>query len=191
MERKFTKQDVVAFLGDMVKPGGELEELIERLEKCGFLAAPASTKYHGAYPGGLLDHSFTVMAHLVRLTKDNDLSWGKARSPYVVGLLHDMCKYDAYVISEDGNISWNRNQKLKGHGDKSAYICKRLIPDLTEEEEDCIRYHMGAFCELPKGDVPATTVATKWCEYTDAIHRHPNVLWTHQADMLAAHIDMM
>lgn len=25
-------------------------------------------------------------------------------------------------------------------------------------------------------------------DYTRAIHRYPNVLWTHQADMIAAHI---
>lgn len=41
----------------------------------------------------------------------------------------------------------------------------------------CIRYHMGAF-----------TDKEEWQDYTRAIHRYPNVLWTHQADMIAAHI---
>lgn len=48
---------------------------------------------------------------------------------------------------------------------------------LTEEEIMCIRYHMGAF-----------TDKEEWSDYTRAIHKYPNVLWTHQADMIATHI---
>ena len=187
-EKLFTKENLIESLGSLVKPGGELEGLIERLEKSGYFNAPASTRYHGAYPGGLLDHSMTMMMYLLRLTGENQLVWEKPRSPYVIGLLHDMCKYDAYVVGENGKISWNKNQRIKGHGEKSARIAKILIPDLTEEEEDCIRYHMGAFCELPKGSVESMEIAKQWAEYTEAVHRHENVLWTHQADMLAAHV---
>ena len=32
--------------------------LIEKLEDMGFFYAPASTKFHGAYKGGLFEHSF-------------------------------------------------------------------------------------------------------------------------------------
>lgn len=34
-----------------------------------FFFAPASTKYHGAYEGGLFDHSLTVMNSLVELSE--------------------------------------------------------------------------------------------------------------------------
>lgn len=48
---------------------------------------------------------------------------------------------------------------------------------LTMEEILCIRYHMGAFVDQKE-----------WNDYTLAIHECPNVLWTHTADMIAAHI---
>ena len=48
---------------------------------------------------------------------------------------------------------------------------------LTEEESMCILYHMGAF-----------TDREQWRSFTDAVHRFPNVLWTHQADMIASHV---
>ena len=41
----------------------------------------------------------------------------------------------------------------------------------------CIRYHMGAFTEKEE-----------WRLYTRAVNQFPNVLWTHQADMIASHI---
>lgn len=49
---------------------------------------------------------------------------------------------------------------------------------LTVEEIMCIRYHMGAFCDK-----------SEWNDYTRAVHKYTNVLWTHQADMLASHVE--
>lgn len=45
-------------------------------------------------------------------------------------------------------------------------------------EAACIRYHMGAFNDK----------SYEWNDYTRAIHKYPNVLWTHHADMIATHI---
>ena len=36
------------------------EKLLEFLEKSDFFTAPASTRYHGAHEGGLLEHSLNV-----------------------------------------------------------------------------------------------------------------------------------
>lgn len=65
---------------------------------------------------------------------------------------------------------------LKGHGEKSVMLLSQHL-SLTMEEILCIRYHMGAFVDQKE-----------WNDYTRAIHAYPNVLWTHTADMLAAHI---
>ena len=154
------------------------EKLIENLENMGFFEAPASTKFHGNYRGGLFQHSLEVMRQLVCLTKNNALSWEDPRSPYIVGLLHDLCKYDQYSVRLDGKIEWINDQEYSGHGEKSAILCLvKLGLDLTEEESLCIRWHMGAFDEKEK-----------WNGYTKAIHKYPNVLWTHTADMLASHV---
>ena len=150
-----------------------------------FFTMPASTKYHGAYEGGLFDHSMNVTNALVNLTKANDLRWRRKESPYIVGFFHDLCKIDQYTAvktrdESTGEMKWtyeyNKETPLKGHGDKSVMLLSHLTT-LTEEEIMCIRYHMGAFCEKEE-----------WNDYTRAIHQYPNVLWTHMADMLAAHV---
>ena len=154
----------------------------------GFFLSPASTKYHGAYEGGLFDHSFSVMNFLVELSAKNGLRWKRSESPFIVGMFHDLCKIDNYrhpVIDESPDVykvydeskwEYNPDATLKGHGDKSIIILSQFMT-LTEEEIMCIRYHMGAFVEKDE-----------WWDYTNAIHRYANVLWTHQADMLASHV---
>lgn len=156
------------------------QETVERLDEMGFFTAPASIHFHGAYEGGLFDHSLAVTEHLVRLTERNLLQWkrhGKL-APVIVGMFHDLCKCDTYIMSGNGNIRWNPNTELQGHGTKSVILAKRLVDDLSDEETMCIRYHMGAF-----------TSREEWGDYTAAVRRYPNVLWTHQADMLASHVD--
>ena len=51
------------------------EALSMRLMQMGFFTAPASTKYHGAYEGGLFDHSYAVTTNLLRLSEALDLKW--------------------------------------------------------------------------------------------------------------------
>ena len=144
----------------------------------GYFTAPASTKYHGSYQGGLFDHCFLVTNTLEQLTKDNQLVWSRPESPYIVGMLHDLCKVDQYKATPNGEFpyEYSKDCMLTGHGDKSVMVASHLI-QLTEEEMYCIRYHMGAFVDK-----------TEWEYYTRAISKYPNVLWTHHADMIATHI---
>ncbi len=186
------KDRLDTFLNFMKLPDGTPlvpTDMVDWLITKGFFTAPASTKFHGAYKGGLFDHSLSVARHLVGLTESCELSWSDPRSPYVVGMFHDLCKIDLYrhpavgKTLDGGDITdpfhWehNLNTLLKGHGVKSVMLLSQFYR-LTEEEILCIRYHMGAFTEKEE-----------WNDYTGAIHLYPNVLWTHQADMLASHVE--
>lgn len=150
------------------------DDMTDYLVGNGFFTAPASTKFHGAYKGGLFDHSYLVAKTLVELTERNKLKWQNPRSPYIVGMFHDLCKIDLYSQLDDDTYIINSHTSLTGHGDKSAMLLSTLM-QLTEEELLCIRYHMGAF-----------TDKEEWNYYGEAITRYPNVLWTHTADMIAA-----
>lgn len=141
----------------------------------GFFSAPASTRFHGNYEGGLFDHSYQVAQILAVLTERNHLKWSRPESPLIIGMFHDLCKMDAYII-EDGEIKHNPDLIDKGHGDRSTRLLYPFL-DLTTEERACIKYHMGAFTEKEL-----------WSEYTYSIKLCPNVLWTHHADMIASHI---
>jgi hypothetical protein len=155
------------------------------LEELGFFTAPASTKYHGAYEGGLFDHSLAVANILVDITEKLGLEWERPESPYIVGMYHDLCKCDNYVkinsfeeVAPVGiRYKHNPNMIIPGHGDKSVIIAQKYI-ELTDEEIACIRWHMGAYEKDPK----------MWDYYNRAVAKYPNVLWTHTADMLASHV---
>lgn len=159
------------FLNFMRMPDGSplvTIDILDYLTANGFFVAPASTKYHGNYEGGLFDHSLSVAKHLVGLTESLQLKWTNCRSPYLVGIFHDLCKIDHYkwnfTIPEEGKIDfyqglfvkengrymtqieYNSDTLLKGHGDKSVMLLSQFYT-LTEEEVLCIRYHMGAFTE--------------------------------------------
>jgi len=140
-----------------------------------FVDTPASTKYHGAYEGGLLDHSIATMEALLNLTEKLKLKWQRESSPVIVGLFHDLCKIDAY--EEDGaGYKHSNTSIIDGHGSKSIIYLQRYI-DLTDEEVACIRWHMGAFDDKQN-----------WDYYSRAIEKYPNVLYAHTADMIASKI---
>ena len=161
---------------NQMKPEIISDTVFDFLMDNGFFTAPASTKHHGAYEGGLFDHSLAVTEILIDLTNKNNLIWSRPESPFIVGMFHDLCKIDNYLQKEDGHYEYNTDTLLKGHGDKSIMLLSTLI-QLTLEEVMCIRYHMGAFVEKEE-----------WSDYTRSVRLFPNVLWTHQADMIASQI---
>ena len=155
----------------------EAELLTTTLDSTDFYEAPASTKYHGAYIGGLFDHSMNVACVLKHLTSIGVCSkWENSRSPVIVGLLHDFTKIGKYNRGEDGTFTYNlKAPGYVGHGSDSVIKLLQILP-LSQEEILCIRYHMGAY---EKED---------WDGFDRAIRAYPNVLWTHTADMYASKV---
>ncbi len=158
----------------------------------GFFTAPASTKYHGAYEGGLFDHSYEVTQVLLDMTQRLNLQWTRPESPYIIGFFHDLCKIDNYITitDEPGEImmgtddvkgkeihfEYNPNCILTGHADKSIMLLSQFV-NLTEEELLCIRFHMGAY----EGQ-------DQWDNYDKAIRKYETVLFTHTADMYTSKV---
>lgn len=124
---------------------------------CDFFAAPASSRFHCSYEGGLLDHSLNVYDCLVSyLASDRAKEFGfeySEESIAIVSLLHDLCKIGVYKKGfrnvKDEKGTWQRidtfeydDQLPYGHGEKSVYIISGYMR-LTREEAFAIRYHMG------------------------------------------------
>ena len=123
-----------------------------------FFTAPASTRYHGSYEGGLVEHCINVYSCLKDyLSRDRvkdlyDMQFDD-ESIAIVALLHDLCKVNCYKPGtrnvKDENGIWQTvatyefDDKLPyGHGEKSVYIITGFMK-LTREEAFAIRYHMG------------------------------------------------
>jgi len=118
----------------------------------GFFTSPASTKFHGAYKGGLAAHSLRVYELLqekcLTLSLDSDMSAGRkpleidTDTCIIAGLLHDITKVGAYIGTETP-YKWNKQQP-KGHAEISIERIKKFIV-LKPVEEIIIRFHMGNF----------------------------------------------
>lgn len=177
MSRARTKNDRMALYTDVLGAYANTP-LIKDLDFLGFFDAPASTKYHGSYRGGLFDHSLAVTTELVNLTDRLGLKWTRPESPYIVGMFHDICKCDLYNYDfESDSYKYNQDLIINGHGEKSVIMLLKMMM-LTDEEIACIRWHMGAY----------ETDTKLWNYYGNAIAMYPNVLYTHTADMIASKI---
>ena len=136
------------------------EKLLEFLmsRSSDFFEAPASTRFHGAYKGGLVDHSLNVYECLKdylerpRVREIYGLNSVSEESIAIVALLHDIYKVNVYRPSKrnvkvDGQ--WQSVDTFEfhddlpyGHGEKSVYMITGFMR-LTRDESFAIRYHMG------------------------------------------------
>lgn len=152
------------------------ENLRDWLIREGFFRKPASIHHHGTYEGALFDHSFAVTNILKDLTEKLEIKWQQERSPYIVGMFHDLCKMDNYQKKGDEKWEYNNATLLPGHGEKSVIMLQQHM-NLTDEEMLCIRWHMGAFDDKEN-----------WNRYGRSVTTYQTVLWTHHADMYAARV---
>lgn len=152
------KEDFIRiFTSHIKRPGAD--KLLAWLEESDFFIAPASTKFHGNYEGGLCEHSVNVYEELVRLLKAYPEVRVTAETAAIVTLLHDLCKVNTYKteyrnVKVDGRWTqrpvyvFQEDYAFGGHGSKSVYLAQKFIP-LTETEATAINCHMAALDRSP------------------------------------------
>jgi hypothetical protein len=166
------------------------KELLNFLHESDFFSAPASTRYHGAYEGGLVAHSVNVYERLVKLNEAEGSRY-TAESAAICGLLHDLCKVNYYSVEmrnrKKADGKWEKypcyivSDKLPfGHGEKSQYIISSFMR-LTREESMAIRWHMGGYDKTDLGGGAAIV--------SDAFRMFPLAVMTHAADLMATYMD--
>ena len=158
------KDKFVELLQSTHRPG--VDNVINSLEELGFFSAPASTRFHLAYEGGLLEHSLGVcrIALMVRkqvlLVRPELEPLLPIESIILTTLLHDVCKAEIYKRA----IKRRKNERgiwedyegydvdysdfPAGHGEKSVIVLLQSGLELTKEEVLAIRWHMSAW-DLP------------------------------------------
>ena len=153
------KKEFITLYNKYIKREGA-DKLLEFLEsdKSDFFTAPASTRYHNSYEGGLVEHSVVtyecMVDYLARQRVKETYGYNcDDETAAVAALLHDVCKINCYKPStrnrkdDDGNwvqIPWYdfEDELPYGHGEKSVYIISGFMK-LSREEAFAIRYHMG------------------------------------------------
>ena len=171
------KEEFINLLKQTNREG--MDKLIEFLERTDFFEAPASTRFHGCFKGGLLEHSLKVYEILKTKTEDS-------ASVKIIALLHDVCKANFYKVdyrnAKNEQGVWEKIPYYTvddtipyGHGEKSVMMISEFIK-LTPEERYAIRWHMG-FTE-PKELYGTIGIAYK---------KYPIALLTHEADLEATY----
>lgn len=145
------KDKIIELLRSTGREG--IESVISFLESSDFFTAPASTKYHSSFEGGLADHSMNV--YQIFCHKNKVFKLGLPEDTLIIcGLLHDICKTNFYKkgsrnVKENGQWVakevWEVDDKLPlGHGSKSVILLQQHIV-LTPFEIAAILWHMGAW----------------------------------------------
>lgn len=160
-----------------------------------FFTCPASTKYHGAFCGGLFRHSITVLmavlqtygvylipgcnGRLVNYLTVKCACTNVAKN-YMAVLLHDLCKVGKYVYNPTKDVyDYNKNAELSFQHGAESY--RRMIKagfNVSKEWELAVAYHMGTF-DISKQEM---------MDFSSITEKVPEVLLLHHADMIAAKI---
>ena len=137
--------------GNITRDG--LEDLLVWLQKSDFFEAPASTRFHGSYPGGLCEHSLDVYGMALKGAEAFDLKNLSPESLAVAALFHDLCKVNFYrqdVRNQKIGGQWQEvpcysiHEKycFGGHGSKSVFLVQQFMK-LKTDEAAAINCHMG------------------------------------------------
>jgi len=185
------KEEFIQIYRENIKREGA-DKLLDYLKSTDFFEAPASTRYHSCYDGGLCDHSINVYYRLKKLVEAEDSMYNaySDETIAIIGLLHDICKTNFYVkgyrkVQENGiwvtKPSYNIDEVFPyGHGEKSVYLINKFMK-LSDVEALAIDWHMGPYDTRVKGSTPQAFEA--------AIKVDPIVFLTHIADSMATYLD--
>ncbi|NFD31014.1 HD domain-containing protein [Clostridium botulinum] len=173
------KERIINLLSSVERKG--IDRVIKYLEESDFFVAPASTRFHGNYQGGLAEHSLNVYELFKEKNKRFDFGLSEDTMK-IVALLHDTCKINFYTVYDKNvNIAaagekpkWIKmpaygvNDLLPiGHGEKSVIILQQLMP-LTKDEVLMIRWHMGGY--EPKENLNNVSAAWNICNAAVALN---------------------
>lgn len=187
------KEEFVSIYENNIKREGN-QELLKWLLSSDFFTAPASTKFHSSYEGGLAEHSLKVYKRLLKMIKceygDNYNQVISDESIAILGLLHDVCKVNCYKVDyrnvKDENGNWTKQPYYTfdedlpyGHGEKSVYIINGFMR-LTREEAIAINWHMGGF---------DARVRNGCISLSDAYYKYPIAAILNSADTLSTYLD--
>lgn len=194
-------------MGSVERDG--VKELMDYIKnKTDFYTAPASTQFHLACDGGLLQHSLNVYDCLV--AKKQSPVWKKIieiipeESLIIMALLHDLCKVNFYVKGTKNQKTYDpkkvaaaENWQVK-HDDKGNFIWETV---LRYEIDDTMPLGHGeksvmlinCFMKLKTPEIFAirwhmgfSEEKSQYKAVGDAMEKYPIVLALHEADLEAS-----
>lgn len=172
------REKILNLLSSVKRPG--MDKLIDWIEsKTDFFVAPASTRFHGNYDGGLAEHSLNVYKLFKSKCEQWDIGFSE-ESQIICAILHDICKANFYNKTtrnkkDDETGKWYKvpfyeckDEMPLGHGEKSVFIIRTFIK-LNIDEVYAIRWHMGSEGEGQMGAISCSNAFNK-CKAAVLLH---------------------
>ncbi len=188
------------------------DALLDWLKRSDFFTAPASTKYHGAYEGGLLEHSLNVYDCLLgELSSMNMADKYSKETVAIVSLLHDVCKIGLYISEPKNQKTYDPEKVAEARNGQPWAVKHDSLGDFIWEtvmgykHEDQLPYGHGeksvyilsGFMKLTREEA----MAIRWhMGFSDndfrgggqsvgkAFEMYPLAVLTHLADMKATYL---
>lgn len=197
---ELNKNRFIDLLDKIDREGFNKDKLVDKLNNSDFFIAPASTKYHCSFDGGLVQHCLNVYDSLVKLVDSFNLNVNN-NSIIICSLFHDFSKMNYYdkvfqnkkVYSENGSkfdagghydwvtvpgyVTKDANERFiyGSHEQTAEFMTRSLIP-ITVEESSAILHHMGGQgWDSAKDDL------------SGVYSRYPMALLLHIADMISTY----
>lgn len=199
-------QKFLSLLEDAIKDreGANFEGLKNKLINSDFSTAPASTKYHCSFKGGLVVHCLNVYYNIMGLIKVKNLEDKvSASSAALVALMHDFSKMNFYEVSyrnkkvysnygtkkdENGKFDWISEQSFVtkeqcdrfifgNHEETSEFMLRSYVPLTVEESAAILSHHGGMGYDSTQQTAPIV------------MNRYILASLLHIADMLATYLD--
>ena len=189
------KQRYIDLIKSIELQNADKDKFLAWLNNSDFFQAPASSRYHCAYAGGLCQHSLNVYDALLKLVKDYGAIVGEEYDEdelKIVALLHDIAKtnfYELYFknVKNEDTGKWEQqpdyrmrpdeNRFIYGnHEQNSEYIARRFFPLTLRMSTAILHHHAGMSWDSAKDDISAI------------YDRFPLATMLHLADMAATYM---
>jgi len=169
------KPCLIEMINYILKDQNDAAKLTDWLDGTDFWTAPASTKFHGNFKGGLSLHSLIVVKQCMALAQpvlENYFSSPEgekfsvtAKDVFLAALCHDFCKTGFYGTeyrnTKDITGNWikqpfyksrSENRNL-GHGNESVLMLLEIFPEMIKNRMviEAISRHMG-FSDLSESE---------------------------------------
>jgi len=177
--------------------GQALSEMLDDLDER-LCLAPASAKvdYHGAFPGGLVDHSLRVLNNLVVL--NNGYGWKLNKEAMIIAaLFHDIGKVgmpgkgsenDFYIPQTDAwraeklgeEYKYNDELPYFSTPDRSLFLMQHYGIQLTVDEFLAIKLNDGFKPEENKKyclKIRPLVYGVQTADYISTMEEKPGIIW--------------
>lgn len=206
------KEKFLYYAREYIKRPG-IDEFLNWLEhESDFFEAPASTKFHSAYAGGLCEHSVNVYERLKNLyaaEKADTLTDEEEEKIALVALFHDVCKTNMYVVDYKNQKTYDLDAIARAsryeikHDQQGDFVWER-VPYYTIDDTKCYG-HGECSVDILRDFFKLTEeerLAVRWHmgfsdvsfkggsnTITGAFEKCPLAVMLHASDLMASYLD--